>query len=113
MKEIKAIIRTHRLDAVLQALTSHPDLPGVTVSHVRGFGRTVGRPESDDLSSIDFANVAMTKVETVIEDNAIDNVVELIEKAAHTGRRGDGKIFVSDIADCVRISNGDRGTPAL
>lgn len=113
MKQIKAIIRTHRLDAVLQALHGHPNLPGVTVSQVRGFGRTVGRPDKDDHSTIDFANVAMTKVETVVGDSDLDAVVQLIEKAAHTGRRGDGKIFVMNVEDCVRISTGERGKAAL
>lgn len=113
MKEIKAIIRSHRLDSVLQALYQHPDLPGVTVSNVSGFGRTVGRAEGDDISSIDFANVAMTKVETVVDDTFADAVIKLIEEAAHTGRKGDGKIFVSDVSECVRISSGNRGSEAL
>ena len=113
MKEIKAIIRSHRLDSVLQALHQYPDLPGVTVSNVRGFGRTVGRADSDDINSIDFANVAMAKVETVVDDSSAEAVTKLIEKAAHTGRKGDGKIFVVDVTECVRISNGSRGSEAL
>jgi nitrogen regulatory protein P-II 1 len=110
MKEIKAIIRDHRLDAVLSALHTHPDLPGVTVSVVEGFGRTVGRPDEADNGPAQFGTVQMTKVECVINDEQLDSVLELIQQAAHTGQPGDGKIAVYDVREIVRIRTGKRGT---
>lgn len=113
MKEIKAIIREHRLDEVLRVLQGRADFPGVTVSEARGFGRSVGRAQVNQHESLYRANVPMVKLEAVIDDAAADTVVQLIETAAHTGRRGDGKIFVIDIVESVRISSGERGPGAL
>lgn len=110
MKEIKAIIRDHRLDAVLSALHSHPDLPGVTVSVVEGFGRTVGRPDETDNGSAQFGTVQMAKVECIVNDEQLDSVIELIQQAAHTGQPGDGKIAVYDVCEVVQIRTGRRGT---
>jgi len=110
MKEIKAIIRDHRLDAVLDALHTHPELPGVTVTNVHGFGRTVGRPDAASDASIQFGTVRMTKVECVINDDQLDSVIELIQQAAHTGQPGDGKIAVYDVREIVQIRTGMRGT---
>lgn len=110
MKEIKAIIRDHRLDAVCLALHSHPDLPGVTVSVVEGFGRTVGRPDETDNGSAQFGTVQMAKVECIVNDEQLDSVIELIQQAAHTGQPGDGKIAVYDVCEVVQIRTGRRGT---
>lgn len=106
MKEIKAIIRTHRLDAVLEALHAHPNLPGVTVSTVRGFGRTVGRSNGD--APMQYGTTEMAKLECVVDDEAVDAVIELVQQAAHTGNAGDGKIFVYDIGQAVKIRTGAR-----
>jgi len=110
MKEIKAIIRPHKLEAVLDALHTHPELPGVTVSTVNGFGRTVGRRGEGDDASVQFGTVQMAKVECIVNDEQLDGVLELIQKAAHTGQPGDGKIAVYDVREIVRIRTGVRGT---
>jgi nitrogen regulatory protein PII len=108
MKEIKAIIRPHRLDAVLEALHKHPDLPGVTVSTVRGFGRTVGRQHPSSDAAIQYGTAEMSKLECVVNDDEADAVVDLIQRAAQTGNAGDGKIFVYDIDRAVKIRTGER-----
>lgn len=106
MKEIKAIIRPHLLDAVLEALRTHPKLPGVTVSTVRGFGRTVGRANGD--APVQYGTTAMAKLECVVNDDEVDTVVDLIQEAAHTGNPGDGKIFVYDVPFALKIRTGQR-----
>ena len=105
MNEIKAIVRQHRLDTVLNALHAHPELPGVTVSHVRGFGQAVSRPTSDD-TSVQYGTVEMVKLECVVNDEDVDTVIELIQQAAHTGNVGDGKVFVYDVERVVKIRTG-------
>lgn len=106
MKEIKAIIRPHRLDAVLDALHSHPELPGVTVSTVRGFGRSVGRTNGN--APVQYGTTEMAKVECVVNDDQVEAVVDLIQQAAHTGNAGDGKILVFDVTHAVKIRTGSR-----
>ncbi len=105
MKEIKAIVRQHRLDAVLDALHARPELPGITVSHVRGFGRTVGRSKPKDVP-IQYGTAEMVKLECVINDEDVDTVIDLIQQAAHTGHVGDGKIFVYNIERAIKIRTG-------
>ena len=107
MKEIKAIIRQHRLETVLNSLHARPELPGVTVSHVRGFGRTVGRAESED-TPVQYGTAEMVKLECVVNDEDVDTVVKLIEHAAHTGNVGDGKIFVYNVEQAIKIRTGKR-----
>lgn len=109
MKEIKAIIRPHRVEAVLRALHDHPEFPGVTVSPVRGFGRRVGRSTESEPIHIQYGTAEMTKLECVVAKELVETIVGVIRDAAHTGGAGDGKIFVSDVEDAVRISTGDRG----
>jgi len=108
MKEIKAIIRPHRLDAALDALHTHPELPGVTVSVVRGFGRTVGRPQPSSGAAVQYGTAGMVKLECVVNDDQADTVMDLIQQAAHTGNAGDGKIFVYDIAQAMKIRTATR-----
>jgi len=107
MKEIKAIIRPHRLDAVLEALHARPELPGVTVSHIRGFGRTAGRSKSED-APVQYGATEMVKVECALNDEDVDIVIDLIQQAAHTGNVGDGKIVVVDVEHVVQIRTGAR-----
>jgi len=107
VKEIKAIIRPHRLDAVLEALHAHPELPGVTVSHVRGFGRTVGRAKSDE-APVQFGATDMVKLECALNDEQVDSVIQLIQQSAHTGNVGDGKIILIDVERAVQIRTGAR-----
>lgn len=108
MKEIKAIIRPYRLDAVLDALHSHAELPGVTVSSVRGFGRTVGRLPTAAQSPVQYDTVEMSRVECVVNDDQVDVVVDIIQGAACTQSAGDGKIVVCDVFQVVKIKTGDR-----
>ncbi|MFQ5422670.1 MAG: P-II family nitrogen regulator [Phycisphaerae bacterium] len=110
MKEIKAIIRPHRLDAVLDALHGHPELPGVTVSHVRGFGRTVGRTKALSDTMVQYGTTEMVKLECVVNDDMADSVVDMIQAAAHTGHSGDGKICIYDVREIVLIRTGFRST---
>ncbi len=108
MKEIKAIIRPDRLSVVLRALHAMPDLPGVTISTVRGAGR---RFPSDDKDA--FEEVEMVKLEIVVPAALVLQVVSAIERAAHTGRVGDGKIFVIPVEHAVRVRSGERYGSAL
>lgn len=108
MREIKAIIRPDRLQQVLQALHTVPNLPGVTVSTVRGFGRRY--PPGPEAA---FDEIAMTKLEIVVPISLTTDVVQLIERSAHTGGGGDGKIFVIPVEGATRIRSGERGASAL
>src|SRR5215203_4491263 len=109
MKEIKAIIRPDRLPVVLRALHAIADLPGVTISTVRGFGRR-HPPEGVEHA---FDDVEMTKLEIVVSAAIAQTVVRAIEEAAHTGRVGDGKIFVIPVEHAVKIRSGDQDGSAL
>jgi nitrogen regulatory protein P-II 1 len=113
MKEIKALIRPPRLYEVIVAVRELPEAPGLTVSEVRGFPRsnevTPKRSSGIDL----FDSFEMTKVECVVPDEMAALLVETIARAAHTGNPGDGKIFISDVQDAVKIRTGERGKEAV
>lgn len=102
MKEIKAIVRLDRLHDVLHAIRQLPNVSGVTVSEIQGFGRTV----ADSPEEPGYGQVAMSKVETVVTAAQLDEVLRAIVAAARTGRPGDGKIFVSAIEQVVAIRAG-------
>lgn len=110
MKEIKAIIRPDRLDGVLYELRRIPGLPGVTVSTVRGFGRT--HPEHPDEGD-EGARAEFIKLETVVPSRLVNAVTGVIRKLAHTGRPSDGKIFVIPVEGVTRISSGEQGEDAI
>ncbi len=109
MREIKAIIRPDRLSVVLHALQDMPDLPGVTVSTVRGFGRRF--PAAGEAQ--DFDEVEMTKLEVVVPAAIAHDVAGVIERAAHTGRVGDGKVFIIPVERAVKIRSGEWDVSAL
>lgn len=109
MKEIKAIIRPDRLSVVLQALHGMPDLPGVTVSTVRGFGRRYPTEGTGE----EFDEVEMTKLEVVVPAAVAQDVARAIERAAHTGRMGDGKVFIIPVEHAVKIRSGEWDVNAL
>ena len=90
MREIKAIIRPERLSVVVAALHERPNLPGVTISMVDGIGRTPGNADS-----IEFGEVQMAKLETVVSSDLVDWVVATIQRAGFTGRSGDGRSSLS------------------
>ena len=108
MREIKAIIRRERVEDVIGALHERPDLPGVTISQVEGVGRRPGRADAPQ-----FGHVEMAKLETVVAADLADWVVDTIERAAFTGRSGDGKIFVIRVEQAVQIRSGERGPQVL
>ena len=109
MKEIKAIIQPFMLDKVLEALHEIAGLPGCTVSQVRGYSRSKPRkPGEEDLG---FAE--RVKLEIVVPEKLVKSVVEIVRTSAHTGNKGDGKIFVIECADAVHIRTGKRGETRL
>lgn len=113
MKEIKAYIKPYKLSAVTLALHQVKGLTGMSVTDVRGFGHTrsidAHHRTIDDLEDY----VPHVKIEIVCKDELAGKLVSTIEEAAHTGLHGDGKIYVSEIADAVRISTGQRGEDAV
>lgn len=113
MKEIKAIIRHSALDNVLLRLEQLPNLPGLTISHVAGWGKARARGATDHIHEGAHRLAKKVKVEIVVPDELVGAVVSTIEREAHSGRAGDGKIFVIDVEEAVKIRTGDRGAVAL
>ncbi len=113
MKEIKAYIQKRKLAAVTLALHKIEGLTGLSVTDVRGFGRGRAKDQPhrvvDDL--IDY--VTGVKLEIVCRDELVDEVICTIEQTAHTGLKGDGKIYVLNVEEAVRVSTGERGEPAV
>ena len=110
MHEIKAIVRPNKVDAVMDALHAIPGLPGVTMSRVHAYAR----PQPHDTDAVPRAGEAdFVKLETVVPMDLVDAVAEAIRTAAHTGRAGDGMIFISDVRGAIRIRTGDRDRAAL
>ena len=112
MKKIEAIIKPFKLDDVKDALHD-AGVSGLTVSEVKGFGRQKGHTELYRGAEYVIDFLPKVKIEVVVEETLADNVVEAIEKAARTGRIGDGKIFVIDVEQAIRIRTGDRGADAI
>ena len=112
MKKIEAIIKPFKLDDVKEALTSIGVI-GMTVSEVRGFGRQKGHTELYRGAEYVVDFLPKVKIEVVMEDSMVERAVEAIQHAAHTGRIGDGKIFVSTIDEAIRIRTGERGPDAI
>src|SRR6476659_3655149 len=112
VKKIEAIIKPFKLDDVKDALHD-VGVSGITVVEVKGFGRQKGHTELYRGAEYVIDFLPKVKVEVVVEDSLVDNVVEAIENAARTGRIGDGKIFVIDVSQAIRIRTGDRGADAI
>jgi nitrogen regulatory protein P-II 1 len=112
MKRIEAIIRPAKLDEVKEAL-GEMGVHGMTVSEVKGFGRTGGRKEVYRGSAYVVDFIPKVKVDIVAPDNLVSAVIDAVEKAAKTGKIGDGKVFVSDVVEVVRIRTGERGNDAI
>ena len=112
MKLVMAIIKPFKLDEVREALTSL-GIQGLTVSEVKGFGRQKGQTEIYRGAEYSVSFLPKVKVEVAVSDDQYEQVGEAIQKAANTGRIGDGKIFVLDIAQAVRIRTGETNTEAL
>jgi nitrogen regulatory protein P-II 2 len=112
MKLITAIIKPFKLDDVRKAI-SDVGVQGVTVTEVRGFGRQRGHTEIYRGAEYAVEFVPKTKIEIAVDNALVDQVVEAITKAAKTGKVGDGKIFVFDLTQVVRIRTGERDVSAL
>jgi nitrogen regulatory protein P-II 1 len=112
MKKIEAIIQPHKLEEAREALKSI-GIDGVTVSDVRGHGRQKGHREVYRGMEYTVDLLPKVKLEIVVSDARCDEVVRTLAQATRTGNIGDGKIFVFDVADALRIRNDDRGETAL
>jgi|TARA_R110002126_G_scaffold13118_7_gene57326 nitrogen regulatory protein P-II 2 len=112
MKMVMAVIKPFKLDDVREALTEQ-GIEGLTVTEVKGFGRQKGQTEVYRGAEYTVSFLPKVKIEVVVEDDAVDSVVEAIQNAANTGRIGDGKIFVYDVSHAVRIRTGETGNEAV
>ncbi|HEX8786465.1 MAG TPA: P-II family nitrogen regulator [Telluria sp.] len=112
MKMITAIIKPFKLDEVREAL-SELNVQGITVTEVKGFGRQKGHTELYRGAEYVVDFLPKTKIEAAVDDAVVDQVIDTILNAARTGKIGDGKIFVSDLEQVVRIRTGETGNDAL
>jgi len=112
MKKIEAIIQPFKLDEVKEALTNI-GVDGMTISEVRGHGRQKGHKEVYRGREYSVDLLPKVKIEIVVSDQRLDEVLATLTAAARTGKIGDGKIFVCDVAQAIRIRNDDRGDAAL
>ena len=112
MKKIEAIVRPSRLDEVKEALTAI-GVTGMTVTEVKGFGRQKGHKELYRGAEYVIDFVPKMRIETVVRDDIVGQVIEAISRSAQTGKVGDGKIFVLDVQEAVRVRTGERGDLAL
>jgi nitrogen regulatory protein P-II 1 len=112
MKKIEAVIKPFKLDEVKDAL-SEVGVQGMTVTEVKGFGRTGGKKEVYRGSAYVVDFVPKVRIEVVVPDELVHEALDVIEKSAKTGRIGDGKIFVTPVEEVVRIRTGERGKEAI
>ena len=112
MKKITAIIKPFKLDEVRESL-AEVGVTGLTVTEVKGFGRQKGHTELYRGAEYVVDFLPKVKVEVIIADAAVDSVIDAIVRAARTGRIGDGKIFVSEVEQVVRIRTGETGEAAV
>ena len=112
MKKIEAIIQPFKLEPVKEAL-KNIGIDGMTITEVRGHGRQKGHKEVYRGQEYNVDLLPKVKFELVVPDVRLDEVVETITNAARSGKIGDGKIFIYDVAEAIRIRNGDRGVSAI
>ncbi|ADI30996.1 MAG: P-II family nitrogen regulator [Methylotenera sp.] len=112
MKFVSAIIKPFKLDEVREAL-SNIGVQGITVTEVKGFGRQKGHTELYRGAEYVVDFLPKVKLEVAIDDDLLDQVIEAIEKSAATGKIGDGKIFVTNLEQAIRIRTGETGVEAL
>lgn len=112
MKKIEAIIKPFKLDEVKEAL-HEIGIQGLTVVEAKGFGRQKGHTELYRGAEYVVDFLPKVKIEIVMEDALVERAIEAIQQAAHTGRIGDGKIFVSPVEDAIRIRTGEKGEEAI
>lgn len=112
MKKIEAIIRPFKLDEVKEALIEE-GIKGLTISEVRGYGRQKGHTETYRGAEYQIEFVPKIKIEIIVDDTKLEKAVDAILRSARTGQVGDGKIFISDVRDVIRIRTEESGTQAL
>jgi len=112
MKKIEAIIQPHKLDEVKDALIAI-GVDGMTISEVRGHGRQKGHKEVYRGMEYEIDLLPKVKVELVVPDSRVDEIARALVAAARTGKIGDGKVFIFDVAEAIRIRNDDTGEAAL
>lgn len=112
MKKIEAIIRPFKLDEVKEALVEE-GIKGLTISEVRGYGRQKGHTETYRGSEYQIEFIPKIKIEIVVDDSILEKVVDAILRTAKTGQVGDGKIFIYDVEDVIRIRTEESGNQAL
>lgn len=112
MKKIEAVVRPFRIDDIREAL-AEIGVKGMTLTEVKGYGRQKGHTELYRGSEYQIDFLPKIKLEVVVSDKAADKVVDTIIKAAKTGQVGDGKIFIYDVQDAVRVRTGESGEAAL
>jgi len=112
MKKIEAIIKPFKLDDIKEAL-NEVGVHGMTISEVKGYGRQRGHKEIYRGAEYVVDFIPKIKIEIVVETNMVKKVVETIKKAAHTGKIGDGKIFVLPMEEVIRVRTGEKGKDAI
>jgi nitrogen regulatory protein PII len=112
MKVVTAVVKPFKLDEVKEALKA-AGVAGITVGEVQGFGRQAGHTEVYRGTEYKVDFVPKVRMELVVDDGDVDRIIEAIVSAARTGKIGDGKIWVSDVAQLVRIRTGEQGTDAI
>lgn len=112
MKLVTAIIKPHKVEETREAL-SEIGVSGMTVTEVKGFGRQKGHTEMYRGAEYVVDFLPKAKIETAVEDDTVDACVDAIRKAAATGKVGDGKIFITNLEDAIRVRSGERGPDAL
>ena len=112
MKKIEAIVKPFKLDEVRDAI-NETGVHGMTVTEVKGFGRQKGHTELYRGAEYVIDFIPKIKIEIVVSDDVVDKVIEVIERTARTGKIGDGKIFVYNVEEALRIRTGERGDVAL
>jgi len=112
MKKIEAIIRPFKLDEVKEAL-GEEGIKGLTISEVRGYGRQKGHTETYRGSEYQIEFIPKIKIEVIVDDTLLEKVVDAILRTAKTGQVGDGKIFIYDVQEVIRIRTEESGSQAL
>lgn len=113
MKRIIAILKPNMLDDVIFALHEIEDFPGATMTEVQGMGRSFHRHVKERKNSQSVGYPTQIRIEVVCFDNQVEVITSTIEKNAHTGKSGDGKIFISSVDEAIRIRTGQRGEDAI
>lgn len=112
MKKIEAIVKPFKLDEVKNALTKI-GVQGMTITEVKGFGRQRGHTEVYRGAEYTIDFIPKIKIDLIVSDELVPRVIETIERAARTGKIGDGKIFLSPVEEVIRIRTGERGKDAI